>query len=125
MNKIDQFIRDHTLSIRDIINGKKPENIDMTLLREASRDIDRIQSERDAAVREIAVTCGTCNFYGYTGCVFNTKDFCINKNKWEWRGPQPQIEPMQTIKRPEAQTAEKDLFKEYPYMGCNLEKGRE
>ena len=45
MNKIDRFIREHTLSIQDIANGKKPENIDMSLLREASMEMEAVEAE--------------------------------------------------------------------------------
>ncbi len=48
------------------------------------------KAERRAEAAEAAIPhiCDTCKFYGVTGCIFNTKDFCVNYDTWEWRGPQ-------------------------------------
>lgn len=123
MNKIDQFIRNHTLSVRDIIDGKKPCGIDMTLLREASAEFEILREKQEP--------CGYCKsgivsfVYHPTSIDYGIQSparYCPMCGRKLDNEPKLQKEPEPEIKRPEAQKAEKDLFKQYPYMGCNLER---
>ncbi|GEM_PF-6176090 len=50
-------------------------------------DLEQVSAERDKykAIAEIPHKCYNCKFRNITGCVFLTKDYCQNNDKWQWR----------------------------------------
>lgn len=66
----------------------------MPIVRELREKLERVTAERNAAVEELRGDCEKCAHYRVTwnGCTPDYEcplsDRCLNRDMWEWRGPQ-------------------------------------
>ena len=62
-----------------------------TFLKDALAYIQRLEAERDAAVRELVGTCQVCRWEDTEKCAdchFNPEAWNAHESNWEWRGVQ-------------------------------------